>query len=217
MHEYVAVDGLTGVHTIQKGNLRSTAFYLADDSVCVVSPIAGLPAEAYTPLGAEKQIKHALAPNHFHHKGLDDFVQAFPKAKIYAPEAAIDRLRGQNDLSYNPLSKLVKLLPKEAVIIETQGLKTGEVWVRFKQAKTTAWLVIDAFCGPKATAADKPATKPELLKPFPTYGVGNKEQYCAWAKQQIKQDKPSLLMPCHGSLVKSPTLAKDLINLVDTI
>ena len=65
-----------------------------------------LSAEAYTPLGAEKQIKHVLAPNHFHHKGLDDFVQAFPKAKIYAPGAAIDRLRGQNDLSYNALNKL---------------------------------------------------------------------------------------------------------------
>ena len=174
-------------------------------------------AQAYAPLGNGKQIKHVLAPNHFHHKGLDDFIQVFPKAKLYAPEAAIDRLRGQNDLSYNALSKLVKLLPKDAAVIETEGLKTGEVWVRFKKARTTAWLVIDAFCGPKAAAGGKPASKPELLNPFPTYGVGDKDKYSAWAKQQIKQDKPRLLLPCHGSLVKSSTLPKDLTNLVDSI
>jgi len=216
MKEYTQVQGLSGVYVVHKGNLRSTALRLADNSLCIVSPLAGLPLGVYEAIAEHGKVAHVLAPNHYHHKGLSEACEAFPKAKLYAPAAATDRLQKQSGLRFSKLQTLAKRLPKHASFVETQGLKTGEVWVRLLTPTLAAWVVVDAFCGPKlaATGAAAPdAKKPELLKPFPTFGVGDKAIYSAWATQQIKADQPKLLIPCHGRIVRSATLPAALTSL----
>jgi len=93
-------------------------------------------------------------------------------------------------------------------------LKTGEVWVRFTKAGNTAWLVVDAFCGPKLTKQAAEAKAPEVLKTFPNYGVADRLKYGSWAEKQVRKDKPTLLIPCHGSIVRSPGLPKSLLALL---
>jgi len=214
MVEFEPVEGLKGVYSLHKGNLRSIAVQLANDSYCVISPIASIPAAAYEPLGPRSAIRFVLAPNHYHNKGLADFSNNFPKAKILASELARKRLKDQTGLKFGELSALAALLQKKHTLLEPKGLKTGEIWLRHKTPNLTAWVVTDAFCGPKMDKGAAEAAKPELLKTFPNFGVADKSAYCEWVQAQLEADKPQLLIPCHGKTLRSAKLTASLAALI---
>ena len=110
-----------------------------------------------------------------------------------------------------------KLVAKSTLFLEPAGLKTGEVWLRFKTTKLTAWLVVDAFCGPKLQKSATEAKLPELLKTFPNYGVADKSKYASWSEKQVNRDSPTLLIPCHGNIIRSKTLPSALTALLKKI
>lgn len=217
MTSYTPIQGLDGVFSLHKGNLRSVALVLKDKSICVMSPISGLSKAAYESLEAIGKINHVLAPNHYHHKGIATFTKHFPKTKAYANEAAAERLYSQTKTRFESLSNLKELLKRGSTFLEPKGLKTGEVWLKVGGPKLKAWMVVDAFCGPKLTKAVAEAKQPELLKTFPNYGISDKESYSGWAKKQVDKDKPTLLVPCHGSIVRSPTLPASINRLLKTL
>ena len=99
-------------------------------------------------------------------------------------------------------------------LIEPQGLKTGEVWIRFAVGNNIGWFVIDAFCGSKMTTTNQVCSSPELLKTFPSYGIANQKTYEAWLLEQIECDKPVLIIPCHGSIIRDSQLATKLEALI---
>jgi len=214
MTHYARIDGLNNVYCVHKGNLTSVTITLKDKSLCVVSPIAGLPKSAYEPLEAIGKVQHVLAPNHYHNKGIAGFTKAFPNVNTYASDAAADRLYKQTKTHFESLQKLAKLFAKGTSLLEPEGLKTGEIWLRFKTSALTAWLVVDAFSGPKLNKSATEGTKPELLKTFPNYGIADRKVYCAWAEKQANKDTPTLLLPCHGSIVRSPTMTKSILTLL---
>jgi len=217
MTEYTPIAGLNNIYCVHKGNLRSIALVLRDKSVCVVSPISGLTKPAYAPLAAIGKVSHVLAPNHYHHKGIADFTKQFPKAKAYANESAIERLQAQTKRRFNSLDNLKPLLERGSTLLEPKGLKTGEIWLRFNTPKLKAWMVVDAFCGPKLKKTAVEEKQPELLKTFPNYGIGDKAGYSGWATKQVDKDKPTLLIPCHGSVVRSPKLPASLKGLLKSL
>lgn len=203
------LDGVGAIFCSQTDKLRCSAIVLRDQSICLFSPVSGLYSvviESLEPIG---KVKFLLAPNHYHNKGLNEYAQAFLDASFCAPQVAISRLQKVTELEFQTLEKLEALLPKDVSFLVPEGLKTGEVWLRIKTSAATAWLVVDAFAGSKS------ADQPELLKTFPNYGVGDKKAYATWVRNQIEKDQPEILVPCHGSVIRSNSLPEQLNQLVD--
>jgi len=209
------VDGLETLYTAAKGALRSYAIVLKDGGICLISPVAGLGEAARESLRDIGPVKVILAPNHYHNKGLAENAEAFPDAALCASERAIPRLNKITSLSLTDFGQWSPLLPDTMEILQPDGLKTGEIWIRINDGATTSWLVVDAFSGPKPDASGLPSTVPEMLKTFPNYGVGDRTAYSNWVAARIDKDQPSHLCPCHGAIVRAPDLAEKLRALID--
>lgn len=208
------LDGCGGIHIAERNDLRCTAIRLKDGRLCLFSPVAGLNKKALESLSELGEVGFLLAPNHYHNKGLAEYQRAFPAAEACASEKAAPRLKKVTGVTVKGLAALEALLPSGADLLEPEGLKTGEVWLRWKSGKQKCWLVVDAFCGPQKQAKQQLSDEPEILKPFPTYGIGDKAAYRSWVLPQIRGDKPKTLVPCHGAVLRAADLPAKLETLV---
>lgn len=197
----------------QKGTLRCTALRLRDGSLCLYSPVLGLNSDAKASLAAFGEVACLLAPNHYHHKGLNENALAFPKAKTLCSGPAQPRLEKQTGLTFDGLEQLETLLPDGCDFAEPDGLKTGEVWLVVKTMQECLWIVCDSFKGPKGKVGHVGQTV-EMLGTFPTYGIKDKDAYATWLKGRSAADEPTMIIPCHGSMVRSEHLAKDVTSLL---
>lgn len=217
LSNFVKLEAVEGVYTAERNNLRCSAFTLKDGRLCLFSPVAGLGTKALESLSKIGDVAFLLAPNHYHNKALAEYVEAFPEAVLCAADKAAPRLRKVTGLAIESLRDLEALLPAAVDFIEPDGLKTGEVWLRMKEGKKTSWLVVDAFCGPQMRAGLQESDAPEILKPFPTYGTGDKAAYAAWVQAQIQEDKPEIVVPCHGAVLRAKDLPAKLEGLVEDV
>lgn len=214
LSSFEPLDGIDNVYVAQKGTLRCTAIVLRDSGVCLFSPVQGLGKAALESLSAIGRVTYLLAPNHYHNKGLAEYAKAFPDAVLCAPAAAAPRLHEVTGLDPHGLDGLNKQLRRNMTLIETDGLKTGEVWLSLSGGGRTVWFVVDAFSGPKAGKSGGAADSPEMLKTFPNFGVADRTAYAAWVTARIDQDEPETLVPCHGAIVRAPDLPDKLAALV---
>ena len=203
------VPGLSAVHEARGKTLGAFAVRLKPGGVCVFSPVAGLTDAVKESLLALGGVTVLFAPNHYHNMAMREYAAAFPAARLLAPAAAIPRLKKVTRLSFTAADVLADELPRGVALLEPEGLKTGEAWLRVREKKTTAWIVVDAFCGPSPGAGG-----PGLLKTFPKFGVGDRDRYVAWVERQIRRDKPTSLLTCHGRSVHDAALPEKLIDLV---
>lgn len=201
------------IWSAQKGTLRSTALRLRDGSLCLYSPVLGLGEEAKASLATLGEVGYLLAPNHYHHKGLNEYANAFPKAKIVCSDNARPRLEKQTGLTFAGLERLKILLPDGCDIAEPTGLKTGEIWLVLSSKQGRLWIVCDSFKGPKGKVGHI-GRAVEMLGTFPTYGIKDKVAYAAWLRDRSAADEPSMIIPCHGSMVRSERLAMDVVSLL---
>lgn len=208
------VAGFENVFTAQKGTLRCTAVHLATGGLCLYSPVQGLGQVARDSLSALGQVTHLLAPNHYHNKGLHEFHTAFPAAKLCCTPAAAPRLAKQTGLSFESLADVESDLCEEMQCVEPQGLKTGEVWLRQATNDATLWIVTDAFCGAKGPVGAIVQT-PELLGPFPKFGIQDRTVYAEWLAGEIKNHPPTTILPCHGSVISSNRLGDAALQLIE--
>lgn len=214
--ELLEIPGVTGFYSARKGPLRMSAIRLTDDSICLISPVAGLSARLLENAEDPAKVKFLLAPNHYHNRGLQEFSDAFPRAALCASMAARARLAGQTGLEFGGIDRIAGLLPPGMAFIEPPGLKAGEVWISIQQGSTRAWFVIDAFRGP-AKPDEPPAGEPELVGTFPSFGISDSSAYTEWVLEQIQTDQPNLLIPCHGAIVQSETLPEKLAALTRSL
>ncbi len=212
---FVQLDGVDGVYIAERNNLRCSALVLRDGRLCLFSPVAGLGNKALESLSEIGEVAFLLAPNHYHNKALGAYCDVFATSELCASDKAAPRLAEVTGLTLENLEKLTALLPAGVNFVEPEGLKTGEVWLRISAKKQTSWLVVDAFCGPQIRAGQTESDTPEILKPFPTYGTGDKTAYAAWVQAQIREDKPKIVVPCHGAVLRAKDLPVKLTKLVD--
>lgn len=210
LSRFEPVADVPGVFTASKANLRCTAIKLRSGRLCLYSPVAGLSQAAKDSLRQIGEVAFLLAPNHYHNKGIAEYTAAFPKAQIVAPDGTRQRLKKVTGITFRNLDGLIADLPKGMHLVQPQGLKTGEVWIITDTTGAPTWLVVDAFTS-KTEAGETTAM---LLKTFPTYGVKDPVVYATWAKQTITSDPPHILIPCHGDIVRGPSLGCDLDNLI---
>ena len=210
---FVPTTNNPAIWSAQKGTLRSTVLRLRDGSLCLYSPVLGLGEAAKASLAAFGEVAYLLAPNHYHHKGLSEYADAFPNAKIVCSDGARPRLEKQTGLSFEGLEQLKKLLPDCCEIAEPAGLKTGEVWLIVMTEQERLWIVCDSFKGPKGKVGHV-GRKVEMLGTFPIYGIKDKVDYAAWLRNRSAADHPTMVIPCHGSIVRSEYIATDVVSLL---
>lgn len=210
---FASVPNHPEIWSAQKGTLRCNALKLRDGSHCLYSPVLGLGEEARASLSALGEVAYLLAPNHYHHKGLIEYAEAFPKAKIVCSDGARPRLEQQTGLTFEGLERLGTLLWDGCDFAEPDGLKTGEVWLVVKTEQECLWIVCDSFKGPRGKMGHI-GKSVEMLGTFPTYGIKDKEAYAVWLQGRSAADQPTMIIPCHGSMVRSETLAVDVTSLL---
>lgn len=202
--------GRSDLFALCRKNARMAAMTLTDGTVCLISPLNGMQSVA-PPAAA---VSHLVAPNHYHHKGLAAFHAAHPRAQLCAPSAARPRLEKLTGLKIKTLTALARKLPAGISLLEPAGLKTGEMWIRFKTGTTIGWFVTDAFCGKTMSGSVQQCNTPLLLGTFPSFGIADRLLYKDWLLSQIEHDKPKLIIPCHGSVITAPNLPAKLVKLI---
>jgi hypothetical protein len=211
--EYEALSGVQGLTVARRDNGRMTAIQLKDGSLCLYSPVKGLEGIEIP----DGKVTHILAPNHYHNKGLVSFSAVYPRASICASKAASPRIKKLTGLTVKPLTSLTRKLPTGFDLMEPVGLKTGEVWVRFPVGRGVGWMVADSFSAKKMSATSNASTTsatPTLLGTFPSYAIADSATYVDWVAQMIERDKPQIVIPCHGQIIKGAGLPAKLSKLL---
>lgn len=208
-----ALTGIKGVYMAQTGKLRCTAYRLSDGSILLYSPVAGLGDVARESLSILGDVSYLLAPNHYHNKGLAEYFRFFPNANLVCSTTALPRLSKITKLKFGGLASLENNLPDNTELLEPDGLKTGEIWLQIKSKGEVIWIVTDAFTA-QPTAVGEFTQEPLLLGTFPRYGVRDSELFRTWVETKISELAPTIVIPCHGGILKCDNLGKSLSNLL---
>jgi hypothetical protein len=204
-----------GIFVATRGNLRCTAIVLRGGGICLYSPVARLNDAARASLDAIGHVTHLFEPNHYHNLAAAEYAAAFPRAVLCASPKAVPRLEKVTGLAFTDLADLTAQLPPHLSLVEPDGLRTGEVWLRAKTASLTAWFVVDAIAGASMTDGNSRFAHPTLLRTFPRFGVRDKRAYVDWFARQLAADQPQLLVPCHGGIIAASDLPQKLKKLQD--
>lgn len=210
---FEALDGLEGVYAATRENLRCTAIRLRSGGLCLFSPVRGLGDKAVASLQELGDVEILLAPNHWHNMGLHEYAKAFPAASLCASPGASVRLAHITQLHFEGLSQLQRLLPGNVRIVVPAGLKTGEIWLSIADVQCHAWVVVDAFCGPAGKIRDT-GNGPGILGTFPKYGLADRMVYLDWLERHIEADMPTVMVPCHGAVLRDLQLPSEIRRLV---
>ncbi len=160
-------------------------------------------------------VEAILAPSHFHHLGIPDWLSQFPEAHLYTPDVSIPRLQKQRGLEFLPIPNILECLPDSVRIVEAEGVKAGEAWLA-TQDQHPALVVCDAFAC--AAKPDRDLTNPPKQRgAFKMMCVGDLSVYQAWATRTLRELKPQRLLPAHGGSSQADTLWQDLTRLVEEL
>lgn len=198
----------------ENGSLRCTAVRLRTGGLCLYSPVPGLLGEASDSLNALGPVEFLLAPNHYHHKGINEYAEQFPEARLVCSDRARPRLEKQTGQTFSSITDLACDLADSSRVLEPEGLKTGEVWIEIDTGSERLWVVTDAFRGPKSPVGIV-TDRVELLGTFPKFGIGNRDQYREWVSSQVAQAPPTMIIPCHGSITASPSIGAEALALIE--
>jgi len=209
---FTAVPGFSALYETRNKKLGAFAIRLISGDICLFSPLPDLTEQIKASLQRLGGVSILFAPNHYHNKGLCLYSEAFPSAKLVAAAAAIPRLKKVTGLSFAPVNELVGKLPDNITLLEPEGLKTGENWLRIREKEKTAWIVVDAFRGAETPQSEP--TAPQLLKNFPKYGLADRGRYVKWGEQQVRLDRPTTLLSCHGQAIHDAMLPEKLLDLI---
>jgi hypothetical protein len=214
---FISIEQQKGLYSATKSNLRCTALKLKSGGILLFSPVANMGEDAASSLKKIGEVQFLLAPNHYHNKALGEYVEHFPNAILCASQSATPRLKKVTGLDFNGLDKLKLQLPNHLSLLEPDGLKTGEVWIRSKTASRQAWLLVDALAGEKMSKNTEYSGQISYLKTFPNYGVNDLVQYLAWLNKQLAQDQPTTIIPCHGAITFAKNLPLQISELMENV
>ena len=203
------LEGFESLWTIQRGNLRCNAVRLTTGGVCLYSPVEKLSPE-FKQLAP---VRFLLAPNHYHNKAIAEYAEAFPDARLISGAAERPRLEKITSRKFEGLAELRRGLPEHVSLVEPEGLKTGEIWLKVAGSAGVAWIVTDAFCGLAATKNEEATLG--LLKTFPRYGIQNADKFSTWVRNRLETEVPTLILPCHGKAVTGRDLKTDVSTLLE--
>lgn len=201
--------------------LRAVALALGDDRVCVYSPVPNAGAAAMDQLRAMGN-PILLAPNAYHTLGLPGHANALEHAAVVASDRAFDRIKKKTKLSVQDLRLLDANLPPHVSILQPPHLRNGEVWLSIREANRHVWVVGDAFLNFSRLPVTSLGLALKLMRMGPGLAIGltfkvlikDRRGYRDWLLTKIAEERPTMLIPCHGELSMDDHLPEQLQALV---
>ncbi len=203
---------------------NTTIVKVRPDFYLVVSPTKDIPKEVYSHLLESTHTIVVLAPNHFHHLGIDLFKVYFPSTVVVSSNAARKRLIHQINSNIQDLEALIEQLPSHMQLIIPEGTKNGEVWIEISLPSGDLLIIGDAFVnftdkvqGLLGLVLDLCQAAPQLQisKTWKWFGLGNIMTYRSWINAYFSDYSPHWVVPLHGNVIEGLHLNQDLINLVE--
>lgn len=191
----------------------------------VISPTKGILKEEYLQVLDADQTILALAPNHFHHFGIEQFKDYFPSATICCSEVAKPRLESQVKKSLQSLESLLQYLPKYIKVIFPKGTKNGEVWLDLSFSAGNLLIIGDAFInlpthlnGLLGFALRLCQATPQLQisKTWNWFGLADANTYKSWLKDYLSERTHNWIIPLHGNVIAGSNIDQTLIELADS-
>jgi hypothetical protein len=222
--DWQPISGIDGVFEIRRSHgplpLRAVAVQLHADSVCVYSPVPHMGGPALHQLGSWGKAL-LLAPNAFHTLGLPEHAAAFSDTKVIASKRAAGRIKRKTDLDVEDLDVLRKQLPAGVSLLELPPVRSGEVWVSVHRNGRCAWIVCDGFLNIARSPSGVLGVFIKLMRMGPGLSISstfrwmlkNRQQYRNWLLERIAEDRPTMLIPCHGQIIDDPELPARLERL----
>jgi hypothetical protein len=223
--DWQPIAALSGVWEIRRTHgvlpLRAIAVELPDKRVCVYSPVPHAGAAAMDQLRAMgKPI--LLAPNAYHTLGLPEHAKAFEDAPLVASDRAFRRIKNKTKLSIEDLRLLEANLPPHMSLLQPPDLRSGEVWLSIRDANRCAWIVCDGFINFSRLPAAPLGLGLKLLRMGPGIAIGatfkllmkDRRAYREWLLAKIAEQRPTMLIPCHGQVVDDDELPTMLERVV---
>ncbi len=198
---------------------RTTAIRLGDGSYLAYSPGAGL-EDAFAERG---EVSWLLAPNSFHHLGIEAWRERFPAARLAAARGARARLRKQGHET-EPLRAMVDDLPAQLELLEPPGTRVGELWLEHADDRHTTWLVGDAFFNMRTPRQLRGRIIQRVAQAGPGFavshlmkygGLSDRRAYKTWATTQLAHRRPDRLIPCHGEITAGDDVTDRLSQLLE--
>jgi hypothetical protein len=223
-----AVEGLRDFWQAQRTRhgvpLRSLAFKLADGRLAVWSAIKGLGADAHRELAALGRPDLLVAPNHFHNLGLDEYARAYPGTTAVAAAAAVPRVRRKCKGDVRDEARLRPALPLHVSLLIPPATTTGELWLSVR-GEQRAWIVGDGFFNIARTPFSPMGLILRSLGTSPGLRIGrayrwfirDRAAYQGWLMGKIAQERPTMLIPCHGDVLVDAALPDRLMKLAETL
>jgi hypothetical protein len=214
--------GVTGVRKVVDSGwcFWTVAVALPDGGELVYSPTDGLSDQGYAALPAPRFL---LAPNHFHHLGMCSWLSRYPKARAFASDIGRPRIEKKTGLALSPLREVSHELPSHVTVLQPEGNKAGEVWLRVECREGIAWVVCDAFFNIAQLAGGISSLPFRLSGTAPGLRIGgtlpllhlsDKHAYKDWVLKQLQVDRPNVLVPSHGDVARGTDLSERLTRLV---
>ncbi len=219
------IAGLTGVWELRRRHgalpLRATAVQLGDNRVCVYSPV---PHAGSVAMGQFRAMGDPilLAPNAYHTLGLPSHAQAVERAAVVASERAFGRIKQKTKLPVQDLRLLEANLPAHVSLLQPPDLRNGEVWLSIREANVIAWIVCDAFLNFARLPSNAFGLGMKLLRMGPNLAISttfklltkDRRAYREWLLAKVAEDRPTILIPCHGEVLIDDALPTRIERLV---
>jgi flavorubredoxin len=167
-----------------------------------------------------------IFPNHYHHLGVNAWLEHYPDAALYASQRAVDALIGKGFAHVTDLEYEQPALPAGYSVLIPPGHRGGDVWLAKQDAAHgSVWITCDSFMN-YARLSNQPVarmmqramkTAPGLkISHFVKYLlIDNKRDFKQWALIQLEQDQPTTLIPSHGVVEQGEDLPKRLQALLE--
>lgn len=230
-HGWTIIDADAGVlsYTYEfSGGATSNCFTarLASGGLLVVSPPTKVSREVVDDLAPYGEVEALVANNGFHHLGIARWRELFPKARCFAAVGAKARIakRSRDAGELEPLRELEPLLAEGVAVVETPSSKCGESWTRAKIDGGYAWYGSDIV-------ANMPTLPPNFVvrqlfkwtKSAPGYRLFNlahkivlkdRKATLRAMLEDVRQHPPRVMVPAHGGILSSGSLAADTEQLL---
>ncbi len=191
----------------------------------VIAPTPDLTARHVAELRKMGRVSYILVPSASWHHGLKEFGAKCPGAKYVASKPAQEALKTATGLRFEtPWESLRAQVPELVQLLEPEGLKNGELWLRIQTRRGMAWVVPDTIVNFKNIPSGLAALpywlrglSPGLRIPFfhKMLAVGDKGLLRSWISERVREDRPAVLVPLRGLPMASPDLPRKLRAFVD--
>ena len=214
--EYVFRGGTTAKTFVAK---------MGDGTLMAVSPSIGLSEDAAAELDGFGPLGALIAPNGMHHMGLTDWRARYPEVPIFAPAAAIARLRKQSPAAQTvrPLGELRARLGDGVGITEADDTRFGESWCWARTNEGHVLYASDMLINMPKVPPFPAGLLFRVTKSAPGYRpfglaltvmLKKKKDALRALLHDVESHPVSVVVPAHGDLVANEAVQAETVEML---